>query len=151
MFCKLRESRTSFGGRYLAVIWASSGYRPVWYLSHSITIGWLVGYSAFSPSLHILRKNHKVINASVVRMLPLSLIALSLASCGEIPFPLCIGCLCSRFPEFGKFQHPTPLALVPTATTSLLTPCHRVYIMSFGDFVTSEACFITGMWPAREV
>ena len=111
-----------------------------------ITVGLLVAYFClFSPQFAYTRKNNKFINAiGKFGMLPAIIIAVIVGPLvGEIAIPDITWWPLFKVPEFGNIiSQLTPFGIgFPTAATFIaaIPTAVVVYIIAFGDFVTSEA------------
>lgn len=112
----------------------------------SITIGLLVAYFClFSPQFAYLRKKYKAINAvGKFGMLPAIIIAIIVGPlASEIAIPHVEWLPLFKIPEMGKIMSTlSPFGIgFPTAATfaACVPTAIVVYIIAFGDFVTSEA------------
>ena len=122
----------------------------------AITIGIIVAFFClFSPQFEYLRKKHKWINAiGKFGMLPAIIIAVFVGPlAGELPwFTIEIGSFI-KIPEFANIWNElSPFAIgFPSLTTFVqaIPMAVVVYIIAFGDFVTSEA-LITEADVARQ-
>lgn len=112
----------------------------------AVTIGLLVAYFClFSPQFAYFRKKNKIVNLlGKFGMLPAIIIAVIVGPiAGEIAIPTVEWWPLFKIPEFGNiFQQLTPFGIgFPSAATFIaaIPTAIVVYIIAFGDFVTSEA------------
>ena len=112
----------------------------------AVIIGLLVAYFClFSPQFAYFRKKNKVVNLlGKFGMLPAIIIAVIVGPiAGEIAIPTVEWWPLFKIPEFSNiFQQLTPFGIgFPSAATFIaaIPTAIVVYIIAFGDFVTSEA------------